>query len=140
MGTNCASLLADLSFFFERDFMLSLSDINQVDVVEAFNSTSRYLDDLLKIDNFYFKQMVSQIYPTELMLKSLIHQIPKPFLDLYLSITNSIISSKSYDKRDEFNFKIVNFPFLDGDTWSWFLFLCCIHFTTHLFCKSMFKC
>ena len=47
-------------------FMLSLSDNNQADVVEAFNSTSRYLADLLNIDNPYFAQMVSQIYPTEL--------------------------------------------------------------------------
>ena len=46
--------------------MLSLSDNNQADVVETFNSTSRYLDDLLNIDNPYFEQMVSQIYPTEL--------------------------------------------------------------------------
>ena len=48
--------------------MLSLSDNNQADVVEALNSTSRYLDDLLNIDNPYFEQMVSQIYPTELQL------------------------------------------------------------------------
>ena len=46
--------------------MLSLSDNNQADVVKAFNSTSRYLDDLLKIDNPYFEQMVSQTYLTEL--------------------------------------------------------------------------
>ena len=44
--------------------MVSLSDNNQADVVEAFNSTSKYLDDLLNIDNPYFAQMVSQIYPT----------------------------------------------------------------------------
>ena len=42
--------------------MLSLSDNNQLDVVEASNSTSRYLDDLLHNDNPYFEQMVSQIY------------------------------------------------------------------------------
>ena len=48
--------------------MLSLSDNNQADVVEAFNYTSRYLDDLLNIDNPYFAQMVSQIYPSELQL------------------------------------------------------------------------
>ena len=48
--------------------MLSLSDNNQAEVVEAFNSTSKYLDDLLNIDNPYFAQMVSQIYPTELQL------------------------------------------------------------------------
>ena len=46
MGTNCAPLVADLFLFcYERDFMLSLSDNNQSDIIEAFNSTSRYLDD-----------------------------------------------------------------------------------------------
>ena len=69
MGTNCAPLVADLFLFcYERDFMLSLSDNNQIDIIEAFNSTSRYLDDLLNIDNLYFEQMVGQIYPTELQL------------------------------------------------------------------------
>ena len=64
MGTHCAPLVADLFLFsYERDFILSLSDNNQADVVEAFDSTSRYLDDLLNIDNPYFAQMVSQIYP-----------------------------------------------------------------------------
>ena len=49
MGTNCAPLVADLFLFcYERHFMLSLSEDNQSDVIEAFNSTSRYLDDLLK--------------------------------------------------------------------------------------------
>ena len=43
MGTNCAPLVADLFLFcYERDFMLSLSDNNQTDIIEAFNSTSRY--------------------------------------------------------------------------------------------------
>ena len=103
-------------FCYERDFMLSLSVNNQSDVVEAFNPTSRYLDDLLNIDNPYFKQMVGQIYPTELQLnKANSSDTEAPFLDLNLSITNGIVSSKIYDKRDEFNFEIVNFPFLDGD-------------------------
>ena len=48
--------------------MLSLSDNNQTDTIEAFNSTSSYLDDLLNIDNSFFEQMVGQIYPTELQL------------------------------------------------------------------------
>ena len=61
MGTTYAPIVADL-FCYERDFMLSLSDNNQADVVEAFNSTSRYLDDLLNIDSPYF-EMESQIYP-----------------------------------------------------------------------------
>ena len=66
MGTNCSPLVADLFLFcFERDFMFSLSDNNQNDIIEAFNSTSRYLDDLLNVDNSYFEQMVGQTYPTE---------------------------------------------------------------------------
>ena len=49
MGTYCAPLVADLFLnCYERDFMLYLSDNNQTDIIEAFNSTSRYLDDLLK--------------------------------------------------------------------------------------------
>ena len=64
-----APLVADLFLLcYERDFMLSLSDNNQTDIIEAFNSTSRYLDDLLNIDNPYFEQMVGQTYPTELQL------------------------------------------------------------------------
>ena len=117
MGTNCAPLVADLLLFcYERDFMLSLSDSNQIDIIEAFNSTSRYLDDLLNIDNPYFEQMLGQIYPTELQLnKANSSDTEAPFLDLNLSITNGIVSSKIYDKRDDFNFEIVDFPFLDGD-------------------------
>ena len=81
MGTNCAPLVADLFLFcYERDFMLSLSDNNQADIIEAFNSTSRYLDDLLNIDYPYFEQMVGQIYPTELQLnKANSSDIEAPF-------------------------------------------------------------
>ena len=74
------------------------------------------LADLLNIDNPYFEQMVGQIYPTELQLnKANSSDTEAPFFDLNLSITNGIVSSKIYDKRDDFNFEIVNFPFLDGD-------------------------
>ena len=94
-------------------FMLSLSDNNQTDIIEAFNSTSRYLDDLLNIDNPYFEQMVGQIYPSELQLnKANSSDTEAPFLDLNLSITNGIVSSKIYYKRDDFNFEIENSPFL----------------------------
>ena len=88
MGTNCAPLVADLFLFcYERDFMLSLSENNQTDFIEAFNSTSRYLDDLLNIDNSYFEQMVVKIYPTELQLnKANSSDTEAPFLDLNLSI------------------------------------------------------
>ena len=69
MGTNCAPLVAELFVFCnERDFMVSLYDNNQAVLSEPFNSTSRYLHDLLNIDNPYSKQMVGQIYPTEVQL------------------------------------------------------------------------
>ena len=103
-------------YCYERDFMDSLNDDNQADVIEAFNSTSRYLDDLLNIDNPYFEGMVNQIYPPELQLnKANISDTEAPFLDLHLSVANGFVSSKIYDKRDDFDFDIVNFPFLDGD-------------------------
>ena len=61
--------------------MASLSDDNQADIIEAFNSTSRYLDDLLNIDNPYFKGMVNQIYPPELQLnKAKTSDTEAPFL------------------------------------------------------------
>ena len=117
MGTNCAPLVADLFLFcYERDFMLSLSDNNQADIIDAFNLTSIYLDDLLNINKSYFEQRVGQIYPTEHQLnKATSSDTEAPFWDLNLSITNGIVSSKIYDKRDDFDFEIVNFPFLDGD-------------------------
>ena len=126
MGTNCAPLVADLFLFcYERDFMTSLSDVKQAEIIEAFKSTSRYLDDLLNIDNPYFEDMVNRIYPPELQLnKANTTDTEAPFLDLHLSISNGFVSSKIYDKRDDFDFDIVNFLFLDGDVpRSTFIFL-----------------
>ena len=69
MGTNYAPLVADLFLFcYERYFMMSLSVENQSEIIEAFSSTSRYLDGLLNIDNTYFDGLISQIYPPELQL------------------------------------------------------------------------
>ena len=85
MGTNCAPLVADLFLFcYERDFMLSLSEDNQSDVIEAFNSTSRYLDDLLNIDKNFFDSMVNRIYSSELQLnKTNVSDTEASFLDLH---------------------------------------------------------
>ena len=117
MGTNCAPLIADLFLYcYERDFMSKLNSDSKADIIEAFNYTSRYLDDILNLDNPYFDSMFSSIYPKELKLnKANSSDTSAAFLDLDLSIENGIISSKIYDKRDDFNFNIVNFPQLDGD-------------------------
>ena len=61
--------------------MTSLSDIKQAEIIEAFKSTSRYLDDLLNIDNPYFEGMVNRIYPPELQLnKANTSDTEAPFL------------------------------------------------------------
>ena len=112
MGTNCAPIVADLFLFcYERDFVMSLSDDKQAHVIDAFKTTSRYLDDILNINNVYFDNMVGQIYPSELQLnKANTSDTEAAFLDLYLSISNDIVSTKIYDEPDDFDFEIVNFP------------------------------
>ena len=117
VGTNCAPLVADLFLFcYERDFVLSLSGDGQSGVIEAFNSTSRYLDDLLSIGSSFFGGMVSRVCPSELQLnKANVSDAEASFLDLHLSISDGFVKTKIYDKRDDIDFDIVNFPFLDGD-------------------------
>ena len=97
-GTYHAPLVADLFLFcYERDFMTSISDIKQAEIIEAFKSASRYLDDLLNIEG-----MVNCIYPPQLQLnKANTSDTEAPFLDLHLSISNRFVSSKNYDKRDD---------------------------------------
>ena len=96
MGTNCALLIGDLFLFcYERDFMMSLSDDKQADIIDAFNTTSIYLDDILNIINVYFDNMVSQIYPLELQHnKANTSDTEATFLDLHLSISNDIVLPK----------------------------------------------
>ena len=96
--------------------MMSLSDDKQADIIDALNTTSRYLDDNLNINNVYFDNTVSQIYPSERQLnKTNTSDTEAAFLDLHLSISSDIVSTKIYEKRDDFDFEIVNFPFLHGD-------------------------
>ena len=105
MGTSC-----------EIYFMKSFSRENQAAIIEAFNSTSRYRNDLLNIDNIYFEHMVDRIYPSELHLnKANSSDTEAPVLDLNLLISNGTVSTKIDDKRCDLDFDIVNFPFLDGD-------------------------
>ena len=96
MGTNCAPLVAHLFLFcYESDFMTSLSDVKQAEIIEAFKSTSRYQDDPLNIGNSYFEGMANRIYPLELQLnKAYTSDTEAPFLDLHLFISNGFVSSK----------------------------------------------
>ena len=111
-----------------------LSADNQSGVIETFNSTSRYLDDLLNIDNNFFDSMINRIYPSELQLnKAVVSDAEASFLDLHLSISDGFVKTKVYDKRDDFDFDIVNFPLLDDSS---FGILWCLYFTTYSICSS----
>ena len=92
--------------------MKSLTEEKQYDMIYAFNSTSRYLDDLLNTDNIYVEQMVHRIYLVELQLnKANASDNEAVFLDLNLSIHNDTVSTKIYVKLADFDFDIVNFLF-----------------------------
>ena len=83
---------------------MSLYDDKYADIIDAFNTTSSYLYDILNIYNVYSDKMVNQIYSTELQLnKANTSDTEAAFLDLHLSISVSI---KMYDKRDDFDFEM----------------------------------
>ena len=94
MGTNCAPLVSDLFLFcYERDFIMSLSADKDAEIIKAFSSTYRYLDDVFNIDNTYFDGMIKQMYPPELQLnKANSFDTEAPFLDLHLTISDGLVS------------------------------------------------
>ena len=117
MGTNCAPLIADLFLYcYERDFMSNLQKSKRFDLIDKFNDTSRYLDDIFTIDNPEFAEHIPDIYPRELQLnKANTSDKETSFLDLNIKVVGSNIHTSVYDKRDDFGFPIVNFPWLSGD-------------------------
>ena len=131
MGTNCALLGADL-------FLLK-----RYDLIDAFNATSRYLGDLLNIDNIHFEHMVHRIYPAELPLnKANASDTEAAFLDLnYFIIYNDIVSKKIYDKRDDFNLILLIFRSLMALSLSVPLMVYkAIYISTYSLCQSIFAC
>ena len=87
--------------------MISRFDDKQADVIDTFNTKSRYLDGSLYINSVYFDNMVSKIYPSGLQLnKANTSDTDAAFLDLHLSISNDIVSPEIYDRRDDFDFEL----------------------------------
>ena len=81
----------------------------------------------------YLISIIGHIYTAELQLnKANSPDTEGPFLDLNLSITNGIVSSKIFDKQVDFNFEIVTFPFLDGDVPRSASYI--VYISQHLFC------
>ena len=97
IDTNCAPIVADLFLFcYERDFMIhvSLSGDKESEITEAFNSTSRNLNDQLYINNTYFDRMVNQAYPSDLHLnKAHSSDTKASFLGVHLPISEGFVSS-----------------------------------------------
>ena len=117
MDTNCAPLIADLfSYCYERDLMSDLQKSKRFDLIDMFNDTSRYLDDIFTIDNPEFETHIPDIYPAELQLnKANTSDKETSFLDFNVKVIGSDIHISVYNKRDGFGFPIVNFPWLSGD-------------------------
>ena len=114
MGTNCAPLLADLFLYsYEAEFIQELLHEKNKPLAVAFNSTFRYIDDILSINNDRFYSYVDSIYPSELEIKDTTESSTSAsYLDVLLNINaGEKLTTQLYDKRDDFNFVIVNFPY-----------------------------
>ena len=85
-------------------------------VAAKFSNTCRYIDDLLTLNNPDFQACIGQIYPPELELKKTTESHDScSYLDLNINVLNGKFCTDLYDKRDAFNFSIVNFPHMDSN-------------------------
>ena len=116
MGTDCAPLLANLFlFYYEYGYMKGLIKTDLV-LAKKFNNTMRYIDDLLTLNNATFHSAIADIYPRDLQLKKTTEcETQLSYLDILVTIENRKYSTAVYDKRDNFNFNIVNFPYLSSN-------------------------
>jgi hypothetical protein len=117
MGTDCAPFLANLFLFaYEFKWLTKNFEEKNFDILKKFNVCFRYIDDLLCINNHQLMdEVMTNIYPEELSLTTDKAILQCHYLDLNLEIIDGKIHSKLYDKRDDFGFKIVNFPDLSGN-------------------------
>ena len=118
MGSNCSPLLADLFLYsYDAEFIQGLLKSGKKTLVQIFNFTYRYIDDVLSLSNSKFSDNLDVIYPSKLEIKNTTESTKSTsYLDCLLEIDNSgKLSTKLYDKRDDFNFPIVNWPFLCGN-------------------------
>ena len=118
MGTNCAPLLDDICLYsYETEFIQSLLSVGKKRLASQFNFTYRYIDDVLSINNPNFVNYLGQMYPPELEIKDTTKSnTSASYLDLLLSIgKDGQLRTPLYDKRDDFNFHITNFPFLSSN-------------------------
>ena len=115
MGTNCAPLLSELFLYsYEADFIQGLLKKNEKKLARSFNFTFRYIADVLSLNNSRFGDFVDRIYTIELEIKDTTYtDRSASYLDLRLEFDSECrLRTKLYGKRDDFNFLVVNFPFI----------------------------
>ena len=115
MATKCTPLLADIFLYsYDADFIQSLLSTGKKYLASLFNLTYRYIDDVLSINNPEFENYLGQMYPAELEIKDTTESTSSAsYLGLLLSIgKDGQLHTSIYEKRDDFNFHITNFPFL----------------------------
>ena len=95
--------------------MSNLHKSEQFDPIDMFNYTSRYFDNIFTIDNPEFEKHIPDIYPTEQLKKANTSDKETSFLHLNIKVIGSDVHTSVYDKRNDFEFPIVNFPWLSGD-------------------------
>ena len=113
MGTHCTPLLSHLFLYsYEAEFIQTLIKSGKRHLPKPFCFTYRYIDDVLSI--YKFGDYINIIYPVELEIKDTTNADHHAlYLDLLLKYDKfHRLQVKLYDKRDDFNFDIVNFPFL----------------------------
>ena len=112
MGMCCAPLLANLFLMsYEYRFMESLEKDKPFHA-RLYGFTFRYIDDLISINNPVFERYLQDIYPAELSVtKETESDQQASYLDLYIYVEGGQFHTKLYDKRDDFNFSIVNYPY-----------------------------
>ena len=118
MGTNCASLLADLFLYsYENEFLDKLIKEGKRKLARKFNLSYRYTDDLTSFNNKKFKGFISDIYPKELTISETTEStsIASYRNLLFIQDKSNNIATKLYDKRDTFGFHIVNFLFMSSN-------------------------
>jgi hypothetical protein len=115
MDTNCAPLLTDIFLYSHAaDVIQGLLKKNGKKVARFFNFTFRYIDDVLSLNNSRFGDFVDRLYPIEFEIKDTTDtDRSASCVDLHLEIdSEGRLRTKRYDKRDDFDFPIVNFPFI----------------------------
>ena len=118
MGTNCASLLAHLFLYsYENEFLDDMIRCGHRRLARSFILCYRYIDDLIVFNNKTFLDYLKEIYPTQLTVeKAKKSDHLADYLDLTFIIgSGGKLSTRQYDKRDNFDFQIVNFPFLSSN-------------------------